>query len=225
MDTQYGPFMDVLFNGTKGPFSDARVRRAVAHAVRREDIVQAAFFGRGKVLEGVPIVEGTPFWDAELSRGWRYDVAEAKRLLAAAGVPNGFQTVMLSSAQFGMHKDTAEVVQQHLAAIGIQCELKLPEWSTRVRLGMTGQYEIAIHGVAADNNDPDGLTVRDGYDAVADPRPLLRPAGAAHRRVPGQGPRRVRRDASASPSTRTCSAPPSRRCRSSVLPGARRPSA
>ena len=78
MDTQYGPFMDVLFNGTKGPFSDARVRRAVAHAVRREDIVQAAFFGRGKVLEGVPIVEGTPFWDAELSRGWRYDVAEAK---------------------------------------------------------------------------------------------------------------------------------------------------
>jgi peptide/nickel transport system substrate-binding protein len=150
--------MDVLFNGTKGPFSDARVRRAVAHAVRREDIVQAAFFGRGKVLEGVPIVEGTPFWDAELSRGWRYDVAEAKRLLAAAGVPNGFSTVMLSSAQFGMHKDTAEVVQQHLAAIGIQCELKLPEWSTRVRLGMTGQYEIAIHGVAADNNDPDGLT-------------------------------------------------------------------
>jgi peptide/nickel transport system substrate-binding protein len=159
MEIQYGPFMDVLFNGTKGPFSDARVRRAVAHAVRREDIVQAAFFGRGKVLEGVPIVEGTPWWDPQLSRGWRYDVAEAKRLLAAAGVPNGFQTVMLATAQFGMHKDTAEIVQQHLAAIGIQCELKLPDWSTRVRLGTTGQYEIAIHGVAADNNDPDGLTV------------------------------------------------------------------
>jgi peptide/nickel transport system substrate-binding protein len=159
LDTQYGPFMDILFNGQKGPFTDARVRRAVAHAVKREDIVQAAFFGRGKPLEGVPIVEGTPWWDAELARGWRYDVAEAKRLLAAAGVPNGFQTVMLATAQFGMHKDTAEVVQQHLAAIGIQCELRLPDWSTRVRLGSTGQYEIAIHGVSADNNDPDGLTV------------------------------------------------------------------
>jgi peptide/nickel transport system substrate-binding protein len=159
LDTQYGPFMDILFNGQKGPFTDARVRRAVAHAVKREDIVQAAFFGRGKPLEGVPIVEGTPWWDAELSRGWRYDVAEAKRLLAAAGVPNGFQTVMLATAQFGMHKDTAEVVQQHLAAVGIQCELRLPDWSTRVRLGSTGQYEIAIHGVSADNNDPDGLTV------------------------------------------------------------------
>jgi peptide/nickel transport system substrate-binding protein len=159
LDQQFGPFMDILFNGTKGPFSDARVRRAVAHAVKREDIVKAAFFGRGKALEGVPIVEGTPWWDAELSKGWRYDPAESKKLLAAAGVPNGFQATMLATAQFGMHKDTAEVVQQHLAAIGIQCELRLPDWSTRVRLGTTGQYEIAIHGVAADNNDPDGLTV------------------------------------------------------------------
>jgi hypothetical protein len=131
----------------------------VPPTIKREDIVQAAFFGRGRPLEGVPIVEGTPWWDAELSKGWRYDPAEAKRLLAAAGAPNGFQTVMLATAQFGMHKDTAEVVQQHLAAIGIQCELRLPDWSTRVRLGTTGQYEIAIHGVSADNNDPDGLTV------------------------------------------------------------------
>ncbi|HRD76131.1 MAG TPA: ABC transporter substrate-binding protein, partial [Hyphomicrobiaceae bacterium] len=159
LDTQYGPFMDILFNGSKGPLSDVRVRRAIAHAVKREDIVQAAFFGRGKPLEGVPIVEGTPWYDAELARGWRYDPAESRRLLAAAGVPNGFEASMLATAQFGMHKDTAEVVQQHLAAIGIKTELKLPDWATRVRLGTTGQYEIAIHGVAADNNDPDGLSI------------------------------------------------------------------
>ncbi len=59
-----------------------------------------------------------------------------------------------------MHKDTAEVTQQYLAAIGITCELKLPDWSTRVTLGGKGQYEIAIHGLSADNNDPDGLTVQ-----------------------------------------------------------------
>lgn len=159
LDTQFGPFMDILFNAAKGPFSDPRVRRAVAHAVRREDIVQAAFFGRGKPLEGVPIVEGTPWFDAELARGWRYDQAEAKRLLAAAGVPNGFETTILSTGQFNMHKDTAEVVQQHLAAVGIRSELKLPDWSTRVRLGQTGQYEMAVHGVSADNNDPDGLSI------------------------------------------------------------------
>ncbi|TCR67075.1 ABC transporter substrate-binding protein [Bosea sp. BK604] len=159
LDSVEGPFMDVLFNGTKPPFNDARVRRAVAHAVKRDDIVKAAFFGRGKPLEGLPIVEGTPWYDKELAHGWNYDPARAKALLAEAGYANGFQTTMLATAQFGMHKDTAEVVQQHLAAIGIQCELQLPDWSTRVNRGVRGQYDMAIHGVSSDNNDPDGLTV------------------------------------------------------------------
>ena len=159
LDAVEGPFMDILFNGSKPPLSDPRVRRAIAHAVRRDDIVKVAFFGRGKPLEGVPIVEGTPFWDKELSQGWNYDPARAKALLAAAGYPNGFKSTLLATAQFGMHKDTAEVVQQHLAAIGIVCELNLPEWGTRVALGTRGQYELAVHGVAADNNDPDGLSV------------------------------------------------------------------
>lgn len=159
LDAVEGPFMDVLFNGTKPPFNDARVRRAVAHAVKREDIVKVAFFGRGKPLEGVPIVEGTPWYDPELARGWNYDPARAKKLLAEAGFADGFQTTMLATAQFGMHKDTAEIVQQNLAAIGIQAELQLPDWSTRVSRGSRGQYDLAIHGVSADNNDPDGLTV------------------------------------------------------------------
>jgi peptide/nickel transport system substrate-binding protein len=66
---------------------------------------------------------------------------------------------MLATAQFGMHKDTAEVVQQYLAAIGIQAELRLPDWAGRVSAGTRGQYDLAIHGVSADNNDPDGLSV------------------------------------------------------------------
>ena len=150
--------MDILFNGTRAPFNDPRVRRAVAHAVRREDVVQVAFSGHGRNLEGLPIVEGTPWYDAELARGWAYNPARAKELLAAAGYPNGFKTTLLSTGPIAMHKDTGEVTQQYLARIGIEAELKLPDWSTRVSLGVRGQYDIAIHGTAADNNDPDGLT-------------------------------------------------------------------
>lgn len=158
LDVVEGPFMYVVFNASKPPFDDPRVRRAVAHAVNRDDIVKAVFFGRGKKLEGVPIVEGTPWWDKELAEGWKYDPARAKALLAQAGFPDGFQTTLLATAQYSMHKDTAEIVQQHLAAIGIKCELRLPDWPTRVNLGRRGQYDMAIHGNAADNNDPDGLT-------------------------------------------------------------------
>lgn len=158
VDAQYGPFMDILFNGTRPPFNDPRVRRAVAHAVRRDDIVKTAFSGHGRVLEGVPIVEGSPWYDAELARGWAYDPARSKALLAAAGFPNGFKTTLLSAGSIAMHKDTAEVTQQHLAQVGIEAELKLTDWSTRVSLGVRGQYDLAIHGISAENNDPDGLT-------------------------------------------------------------------
>jgi ABC-type transport system substrate-binding protein len=50
------------------------------------------------------------------------------------------------------------VVQQNLAAIGIQVQLNLPDWPTRVTLGNKGQYEFAIMGTTADSNDPDGLS-------------------------------------------------------------------
>ncbi len=159
LDSTVGPFMDLLFNGTRAPFDNPLVRRACGHAIRREDIVRVAFSGRGRVLEGMPIVEGTPWWDAELSKGQAYNPERAKALLAEAGYPNGLSTTLLSTSAFNMHKDTAEVVQQHLAAVGIRAELRLVDWSTRVSQGTRGQYDLAVHGVAADFNDPDGLTV------------------------------------------------------------------
>ena len=107
--------------------------------------------------KGLPLTPGTPFFDRGAAHGWRYDPERAKTLLAEAGVPNGFTCTLLSTAQYGMHKDTAEVVQQHLAEIGIQAELKLPDWATRVTLGNRGQYEIAVMGSSARANDPDGI--------------------------------------------------------------------
>ena len=53
MDTVLdGPFMYLTFNCAKGPFTDKRLRQAVALAVNRGDVVKAAFFGRGAPLEG-----------------------------------------------------------------------------------------------------------------------------------------------------------------------------
>lgn len=157
MQTTSGPFMYLTFNAKAAPFGDARVRRAVAHAVKREDIIKAAFFGRGDPIEGLPLPKGTPFYDPAYATGLAYDPAKAKALLAEAGHANGFACKLLSTAQYGMHKDTATVVQQYLSAVGIQAELVLPDWATRVALGNRGQFEMAVMGTAADSNDPDGL--------------------------------------------------------------------
>lgn len=157
LDTTDGPFMYLVFNGTRKPFDDPRVRRAVAHAIRREDIVKAAFFGRGSTLEHLPIAAESEFYNPEFKGAWAYNPELSKRLLAEAGA-TGVTCSLLSTAQYGMHKDTAEVVQQYLMAVGINAQLNLPDWATRVSLGNKGQYDIAVMGTAADSNDPDGLS-------------------------------------------------------------------
>lgn len=157
LDTVDGPFMYLVFNAAKPPFNDPRVRKAVAHAIKRDEIVKAAFFGRGSPLAHLPIAEASPFFNPDLKEAWKYDPALAKKLLAEAGHPNGFQCGLLSTAQYGMHKDTAEIVQQNLAAIGINVEMNLPDWSTRVATGNKGQYDLAVMGTATDSNDPDAL--------------------------------------------------------------------
>ena len=158
LDTVDGPFMALSFNGATGPFKDKLVRQAVGFAIKRDEIVKAAFFGRGAALEGLPLVKGTPFYEDFAAQAWPYDPDRAKSLLAQAGVANGFSTTLLSTAQYGMHKSTAEVVQQNLAGIGVNVTLNLPDWATRINLGNRGQYEFCVQGTTADNNDPDGLS-------------------------------------------------------------------
>jgi peptide/nickel transport system substrate-binding protein len=158
-----GPFMYLTFNATRPPFDDARVRLAVANGVKREDIIAAAFFGRGSPLGHLPIPRASAYANPELDHAWGYDPARAKALLAEAGHPDGFDCTLLATAQYGMHKDTAAIVQQHLATIGIRATLNLPDWPTRVRLGNQGQFDFAVMGTGPDTNDPDGVaSVIDG---------------------------------------------------------------
>ena len=157
LETTDGPFMYVTFNGARGPFTDPRVRLAVAHAVNREEIVKTVFFGRGRPLEGLPLIKESPFYDEALAHAWDFNPDKAKQLLAAAGKADGFECTLLSTAQYGMHKDTAVLMQQHLAAVGIKVTLALPDWATRIALGNRGQYDFAVGGTTADGNDPDGI--------------------------------------------------------------------
>ncbi|MFC0407268.1 ABC transporter substrate-binding protein [Roseomonas elaeocarpi] len=181
LDNQNGPFMWMGFNGARKPFDNPLVRQACAYAIRREEIVQAVFFGRGAPLAGIPLVEDSPFFDAARSRHFSYDPAKAKALLSQAGLAGGFSTQLLSTAQYGMHKSTAEIVQQHLGEIGIKAELSMPDWATRIARGSRAQYDFFIQGSTADNNDPDGLsTLLDGSLPSSSSRSINLPTPEVH---------------------------------------------
>jgi len=163
LDSTPGPFMYLTFNGTRTPLDNPLVRQAIGHAIKREDVVAAAFYGRGAALAHLPIDKSSDFYNADLVDGWAYNPDKAKQLLSKAGYAKGFSCTMLSTAQYGMHQSTAEVSQAYLSMIGINVTLDLPDWSTRVQKGNAGQYDIAVMGTSADSNDPDGLaTVLDG---------------------------------------------------------------
>jgi glutathione transport system substrate-binding protein len=153
-----GPFMYLTFNVTQPPFTDARVRRALGYAIDRDAIIKTAFFGRGGPIYGLPIPQGSLAYDATATRYYTYDPGKAKQLLAEAGFGNGFTATLLSTAQYGMHKDTAQVVQQNLNAIGEHITLALPDWPTRVAAGNDGRYQFSVMGTVGDYNDPDFLS-------------------------------------------------------------------
>lgn len=74
----------------RNPFKDVRVRRAVYHAIDEEAIIRVVMRGaaRPAALMVAPGINGYPGED--LDRRLPYDPAEAKRLLAEAGYPEGF---------------------------------------------------------------------------------------------------------------------------------------
>jgi len=76
-------------------------------------------------------------------KDYDYDPDGAKKLLADAGLASGFTCTLLSTAQYGMHKMTAEVVQQDLAAVGIQAQLNLPQMPF---LGLPLPQQISLPG-------------------------------------------------------------------------------
>ncbi|HMH50464.1 MAG TPA: ABC transporter substrate-binding protein [Candidatus Acidoferrum sp.] len=113
-------------NAKNPPFANVKVRQAVAHAVPRDKIFEAAMFGRGALLT-VPIATNTPGYDPSLNP-YRTDPARARALLAEAGYPNGFETTLsFDLGNATIYEPAAVLAQEALAAIGIKATLnKIP---------------------------------------------------------------------------------------------------
>jgi peptide/nickel transport system substrate-binding protein len=108
------------------PFAHVKVRQAVAHAIPREKIFEAAVFGRGALLT-TPIATNTFGHDPSLNP-YRQDPARARALLAEAGFANGFETTLsFDLGNATIYEPAALLVQEALAGLGIKATLnKVP---------------------------------------------------------------------------------------------------
>jgi hypothetical protein len=106
----------VTLNTRVKPFDNLKVRQAVNMAVNKERIVRI-LNGRATPAKEVlpPLMPG---YDKDYA-GYPYDVAKAKVLLAEAGLPDGFDTVLYSTNTDPQPR-IAQAIQQDLAAIGVK---------------------------------------------------------------------------------------------------------
>jgi peptide/nickel transport system substrate-binding protein len=109
------------------PLSRPDVRRAINLAINRNALVKDALFGFAK--PGYTILSPlTPGYAPVGS--YAYNVAEAKRLLAQAGYPNGFTTKLVSAPYIPQSDSVTQAVQGYLQEINVQVQLTRLEQAT-----------------------------------------------------------------------------------------------
>ncbi len=130
------------FNVTKEPWDNQTLRQAVACAIDRDAVLQAAVEGKG-TLQTTILNRGLwGFYDD--MEGFDYDVERAKELMAEAGYPDGGITTTLTYANSSPYESIATVIQANLADIGITVTLSPCEDATLKSTCVNGDQELFL---------------------------------------------------------------------------------
>jgi peptide/nickel transport system substrate-binding protein len=84
-------------------------------------------FGMGRIL-GSNVDPLNPYF-VDVSNVLPYDPARARKLLAEAGYPNGFETVLKVAPQYYYTVRTGEIIADHLSKVGVKVRIEQIEWS------------------------------------------------------------------------------------------------
>lgn len=142
----------VYLNNAVEPFNNVKVRQAISYAIDRQMIMDVVFDGHGAALGSNIYPKLERYFMPELVDYYEYDPAKAKDLLAQAGYPDGFDMTITVSSNYQPHMDTAEVVVQQLAAIGVRAKVQPVDATTWYSEAYTNrQFQATITGLDAKN--------------------------------------------------------------------------
>ncbi|MGI6660026.1 MAG: ABC transporter substrate-binding protein [Dethiobacteraceae bacterium] len=137
----------------KEPFTDVRVRRAINHAINKDEIVNYLLRGVGQPAYGyLPPALKSEYYDGSKTDSYGYDVEKAKALLKEAGYENGLQ-LTLSAENTSEFKKLAEVLQSQLKEVGIETTIQLYDSSSYTDMLKEGKQELFIRLYSWPNAD------------------------------------------------------------------------
>ncbi|HJU65094.1 MAG TPA: ABC transporter substrate-binding protein [Gemmatimonadaceae bacterium] len=142
----------VAINTTRGPLRDARVRRALNHAVDSRTILARVIGGRGRPAAGVipPSLDG-----ADTTRQpYAYDTARARQLLKEAGQGGGFDVELWHSPTFAR---VAESIQAYLSQVGVRARVVQRDAASVREAARNGQADLVVKDWYADYPDAENF--------------------------------------------------------------------
>jgi peptide/nickel transport system substrate-binding protein len=116
-------YLDLAFPDKPSPFHDVRVRDATSMAIDRKTICDKIMFGAAKPWGSV-MTPGTIGFNPKEAEPDKYDPERAKKLLAEAGYPNGFDTNFAATAG---SKYYIEAIIANLNEVGIRAKMQVWE--------------------------------------------------------------------------------------------------
>ena len=146
-------YVGLFFNVEREPFTNPLVRQAINYALNREEIIDFAYNGTAAVSGFIPASLGHWAVDVGEKDYYTQNIEKAKQLMAEAGYPNGFETVITVGLEDGI-RDMGVVAEQQLAAIGIKAEIKNEENAEYIDDWKAHNFDIMIchNGAGSDPN-------------------------------------------------------------------------
>lgn len=149
------PSLYFVFVNTNTPgLDDPLVRRALMHAIDREQIVEQAQGGLGQAASG-PFGAGFSYLYSETTdyrEIYPYDPERARELLAEAGVSDLKLRFVYDSAR-GAFASAADIIRDQLRQVGIQLELQPAERAVMVERVYNGDYDLTMQSFTS-SGDP-----------------------------------------------------------------------
>ena len=151
----------LAFNAQKKPYDDKRVRQALNMAIDKKAIIDAVYLGAGQPAKN--LIPPTMWSYDDAVQPWPFDPNAAKKLLADAGYPEGFETDLWAMpVQRPYNPDArriAELMQSDLAKVGVKARIVSYEWGEYRKRIQAGDHMAAQFGWTGDNGDPDNFFV------------------------------------------------------------------
>ena len=151
----FGATTFIRFNVKRKPFDDVRVRKALALALDKKDIVEK-ITRTGEPVANTLVPPGSAGYTPP--HGLPYNLEEARRLLAEAGYPNGrgFPDVtMLYPARSNWIQIATEIQALWRRDLGItSIHLRAQEWKVYLNTEQLLDFDLAVSDWIGDYNDP-----------------------------------------------------------------------